>query len=176
MMVCSKRPQHFCDTLVKAAMGPTTTQLSQSLIHSRKHSTFPCLHCAHCVSVLKGDARQHPKTGTKISLKGIVLVHHLLDLSKCLCGLIYVGETSQRIKDRIASHKSTIGCLPIQNNFIEAKHSVSQLWFQLTEQVPRPTHGDNHLTILKNCELYWIHHHNSLTPEDLNSECDLFIT
>ncbi|CAJ0956662.1 unnamed protein product [Ranitomeya imitator] len=58
---------------------------------------------------------------------------------KCPCGKVYVGETTQAIKDRISHHKSDICCkknyLPIPFHFNTAGHTIAQLRFLVVEQV-----------------------------------------
>ncbi|CAJ0952210.1 unnamed protein product [Ranitomeya imitator] len=90
------------------------------------------------------------------------------------CGLLYVGETTQHVKDRIASHKSTIRCgktwLPLQDHFLKHHHSVAQLKFQVVEHIDRPKRGGDRVKILKQRESYWIHTLDPLEPKGLNRE------
>lgn len=181
-MICTKRPKNLRDTLIRADIGPIKNPLKQSLLDTKKSGTFPCLHCTHCSNVIKGDSITHPLTGERIPIKGF----HTCDttfaiyLLKCPCGLIYVGETSQKVKNRITSHKSTIRCkktwLPVPHHFEEANHNIAQLRYQILEHIPRPRRGGNHIKLLKQRESYWIHRLNSLSPNGLNRDFDFMIT
>ena len=66
-----------------------------------------------------------------------------------------------RIKDRVGKHKSTIRkentLLPIPQHFIEKNHCISQLRFQIIEEVTLPRRGGNRIQMLHQCEAYWIH-------------------
>ncbi|CAJ0965045.1 unnamed protein product [Ranitomeya imitator] len=77
----------------------------------------------------------------------------------------------------ISKHKSTIRCknllLPIPSHFIEKGHNVSQLKFQIIEQITPPRRGGDRVSILKYREAYWIHELNTLHPRGLNRDCEL---
>ncbi|CAJ0933465.1 unnamed protein product [Ranitomeya imitator] len=102
-----------------------------------------------------------------------------MDSLRCPCGLLYVGETSQSIRDRVSKHKSTIRCnnllLPIPHHFAAAGHNISQLKFLILEQVPPPRRGGNRILTLKKREAYWIHTLDTLTPKGLNREYELSV-
>ncbi|CAJ0933467.1 unnamed protein product [Ranitomeya imitator] len=59
---CFKRAPNLCDTLVKADIG-TSTVTRQLFLNTPRKGTFPCLHCAQCNNVLKGDTITHPRSG-----------------------------------------------------------------------------------------------------------------
>ncbi|CAJ0964548.1 unnamed protein product [Ranitomeya imitator] len=119
----------------------------QKTLATRRQGTFPCLNCAACSNVIKSDNITHPRTGKSFPIKGFHTCNSnfVVYLVKCPCGLLYVGETTQHVRDRIASHKSTIRCnknwLPIPEHFSKSGHSVAQLRFQVIEHVPRPPVG-----------------------------------
>ncbi|CAJ0966990.1 unnamed protein product [Ranitomeya imitator] len=97
--------------------------------------TFPCLQFHQCNNVLKGDMIHHPYSGRQYPIKDFFTCDTSYVI-KCPCGLLYVGETTQAIKDRILStDKSTIRCknllLPIPYHFATAGHNVSQLRLQV---------------------------------------------
>lgn len=169
LMICTERPPNLHDTLIKANIGPTNKESFQSTLRPQRAETFHCVHCAHCFNIIKGDNLQYPRTGTYDS-------SYVVYLLKCPCGFICVGETSQRIKDRIASHKSTIHCnkiwLPLPHHFKEVNHNVSQLHFQIIEHVPHPRPGSNHIKLLICHKSYWIHCLDSMTLRGLNREFD----
>lgn len=180
-LMCTKKPQSLRNNLVRADIGTQKPQKIQSTLHPSRKGTFPCLHCIHCSNVIKGQEITHPRTGEHFQAKG----HYTCDstfviyLIKCPCGLIYVGETSQKIKSRIASHKSTIRCkktwLPPPHHFEATHHTIAQLRFQVLEQVPRPRRGGNHIQLLKERESYWIHRMNCVEPYGLNRDFNVLI-
>ncbi|CAJ0933463.1 unnamed protein product [Ranitomeya imitator] len=129
-----KRAPNLRDTLVKADIG-TSTVTRQLFLNTPRKGTFPCLHCAQCNNVLKGDTITHPRSGKEYKIHGFFTCNssYVVYVLKCPCGLLYVGETSQSIRDRVSKHKSTIRCnnllLPIPHHFAAAGHNISQLKF-----------------------------------------------
>lgn len=180
-LMCTKKPQSLRNNLVRADIGSQKSQMTQSTLHPTRKGTFPCLHCIHCSNVIKGQDITHPRTGERFQAKG----HYTCDSSfvvyliKCPCGLVYIGETSQKMKSRLSSHKSTIRCkktwLPLPYHFEAAQHTIAQLRYQILEHVPRPRRGGNHIQILKERESYWIHRMNCMEPLGLNRDFNLMI-
>ncbi|XP_073404906.1 decapping and exoribonuclease protein isoform X1 [Dendrobates tinctorius] len=132
---CFKRAPNLKDSLVKADIGPKSTIHKQRFLHKPKMGTFPCLHCVQCNNVLKGDKFVHPHSGKEFKISNFFTCDsaYVIYLIKCPCCLLYVGETSQPIRDRISKHKSTIRCkniLPIPHHVITQGHNISQLRFQ----------------------------------------------
>ncbi|CAJ0928388.1 unnamed protein product [Ranitomeya imitator] len=86
-------------------------------------------------------------------------------LIKYPCGLGYVGETTQHIRDRISQHKSTIRrcktLLPVPAHFIQNNHTV-------IEHVSLARRGGDRIKKLKERESFWIHTLQTLTPLGLN--------
>ncbi|XP_077151982.1 uncharacterized protein LOC143815994 isoform X1 [Ranitomeya variabilis] len=177
-MMSTRRPKNIKDQLVRADIGSTQPRTTQRLLASQRRGTFPCLNCAACSNVIRSDTVTHPRTGKSYPIQGYFTcnTNFAIYVIKCPCGLLYVGETTQHVKDRIASHKSTIRCgktwLPIPDHFVTFKHSVAQLKFQIIEQVPRPRRGGNHIKLLKARETFWIHTLDTLAPRGLNREID----
>ncbi|OCT65784.1 hypothetical protein XELAEV_18042032mg [Xenopus laevis] len=148
--------------------------------------TFPCLSCANCNNITKGQSFTHPHTGWKFNITNYYTCNStfVIYLIKCPCGLAYVGETTQKVKDRIKQHKSNIRCnynhLPIPSHFREARHTVSQLRYQVIDDVgPLRCGGDRIYLIylLKKLEMQWILRLGTLSPGGLNREYtpELFI-
>ncbi|OCT76233.1 hypothetical protein XELAEV_18031436mg [Xenopus laevis] len=100
--------------------------------------------------------------------------HFVVYLLKCPCGLLYVGETTQKIKDRISKHKSTIRtgqtALPVPAHFQKSGHTVSQLKYQVIDTVPIPRRGGNRLLALHKLEMQWIHRLDTVWPRGLNKD------
>ncbi|CAJ0942722.1 unnamed protein product [Ranitomeya imitator] len=176
---CFRRARNIRDTLVRADIGPSRSPSSQRFLCNPKKGTFPCLNCNQCSNVLKGDTIYHPYTRKMYNINNSFTCNSnfVVYLIKCPCGLLYVGETTQAIKDRISKHKSTIRCknllLPIPDHFSSKGHSVSQLRFQVIEQVTPPRRGGDRISILKRREAFWIHELNTLSPKGLNRDYDL---
>ncbi|CAJ0964574.1 unnamed protein product [Ranitomeya imitator] len=143
-LMCNRRATNIKDKLVRADIGSTRPTMSQSVLTPRRQGTFPCLSCASCSNIIKSDSVTHPRTGKTYPIRGYYTCNSnfVVYVIKCPCGLLYVGETTQHIKDRIASHKSTIRCnktwLPIPEHFAKCRYMVAQLQYQMIEQVPRP--------------------------------------
>ncbi|CAJ0965859.1 unnamed protein product [Ranitomeya imitator] len=176
---CFKRARNLKDRLVKADVGPGTLVPKQTFLQTQKRGTFPCLNCLQCSNVQKGPSVFHPQTGKAIPIKGFYTCEstHVVYLIKCPCGLAYVGETTQTVRDRVAQHKSTIRCnkthLPLPHHFFEKNHSISQLRFQVLEQVDIPRRGQNRTKMLQRREAYWIYTLQTLEPKGLNRDYDV---
>ncbi|CAJ0965023.1 unnamed protein product, partial [Ranitomeya imitator] len=139
-LMCNRRAPNIKDRLVRADMGSSRPSTSQSVLSTCRHSTFPCLSCASCSNIIKSDSVTHPRTDKSYPIRGYHTCNSnfVVFVIKCPCGLLYVGETTQHVKDRIASHKSTSHCgktwLPIPEHFIKFRHTVVQLKYQVIEQ------------------------------------------
>ncbi|CAJ0965397.1 unnamed protein product [Ranitomeya imitator] len=100
-------------------------------------------------------------------------------LMSCPCGLMYVGETTMEVRQRISKHKSTIRTnltdLPIPKHFSECRHSVNQLRFRVIDGVPTLRRGGDRNLILKQKELRWISVLGTLQPKGLNLDYNLQI-
>ncbi|CAJ0965952.1 unnamed protein product [Ranitomeya imitator] len=177
-LMCKRRPRNFRDSLVKADIRSLTKQPRQQFLGTQRTGTFPCLGCACCANVIKSSEFTHPHTGKKFNIKGFYTceTNFVVYLVKCPCGLMYVGETIQHVRDRISSHKSTIRLkktwLPLPHHFVTANHSVSQLQYQVIERVERPRWGGDHIKLLKERESFWIYTLQTLAPRGLNRELD----
>ncbi|CAJ0965950.1 unnamed protein product [Ranitomeya imitator] len=161
---CFRRPENLRDNLVKADIGPTQSKKPR-LLSQLRMSKFPCLHCAQCGNVKVFRL----KTMTRESSFVIYLI-------KCPCGLLYIGETTQSLRDRVSKHKSTIRCknlpLPIPHHFVTHGHTISQLKYQVIDSVSPQRQGDR-ISLLKKREAFWIHTLETLTPKGLNREYNL---
>ncbi|CAJ0919390.1 unnamed protein product [Ranitomeya imitator] len=150
--------------------------LTQGVLTSPRNGTFPCLNCQQCSNVLKGDSFTHPQSGKRFPIKGQFNCNSsfVVYLIKCPCGLGYVGETTQHIRDRISKHKSTIRCgrtlLPIPAHFLQNNHNVAQLRFQVIDHVRFLRRGGDRIKRLKERESFWIYTLQTLAPHGLNRE------
>lgn len=111
---------------------------------TKRRGTYLCLHCAQCSAVTKGETFTHPRSGKKYPIRDFFTCdsNYVVYLIKCLCGLAYVGETTQRVKYRMCRHKSMIHqkelLLLIPAHFDVHNHTVSQMHFQVIERIPLP--------------------------------------
>lgn len=115
-----KKSPNFRDKLIKADIGSLKQNPRQSYLQTTKNFTFPCLACCQCSSVTRGEYITHPQTGKKYRINGYFTCNSSF-IVYSLCGLAYVGETTQHMRDSMSKHKSTIHCqnllLPIPSHF-----------------------------------------------------------
>ncbi|CAJ0955407.1 unnamed protein product [Ranitomeya imitator] len=148
---CFRRPNNLKNKIVRSDVGSPASTLRQTFLQTPRRGTFPCLQCAQCANVLRGHKISHPLTGADIPIRGFFTCQstQVVYAIKCPCGKIYVGETSQAIKDRISHHKSDIRCgkfhLPIPYHFREGGHSIAQLRFLVLEQISLNRRGDKEM-------------------------------
>ncbi|CAJ0968597.1 unnamed protein product [Ranitomeya imitator] len=128
---CFRRPRNICDKLVRADIGTIQQTSTQRFLTNPKYGTFPCLQCTQCNNVTRGSTFYHPHNGKQYNIKGYFTcdTSFVVYLIKCPCGLCYIGETTQPIKDRISKHKSTIR-LSIQNGCGAASGSCREVAYQ----------------------------------------------
>lgn len=65
----------------------------------KNQGSFPCLWCIQCSSMMKGKGFSYPQKGYDISIRDYYTCQstYVIYIIKCLCGLLYVGETTQKI-------------------------------------------------------------------------------
>ncbi|CAJ0929305.1 unnamed protein product [Ranitomeya imitator] len=175
-IISNKRCPNLRDCLIRADVGSSVREISQRVFSTPRNGTFPCLSCHQCSNITKGDSFTHPRSGKKFPIKGHFTCNSsfVIYLIKCPCGLGYVGETTQHIRDRISQHKSTIRCgktlLPVPAHFAQNNHTVAQLRYQVLEHIPLARRGGDRIKKLKERESFWIHTLQTLTPLGLNRE------
>lgn len=95
----------------------------------------------------------------------------------CPCNLVYVGETTMEVRQRISKHKSTIRTglvdLLIPKHFIDESHTINQLKYKVIDSVPPLRRGGDRQAKLMEKELRWIHRLDCLYPKGLNIEFKL---
>ncbi|CAJ0927866.1 unnamed protein product [Ranitomeya imitator] len=179
-LMCHKKPPNLRNLLVSADIGSSKLVTKQTFLATARKGTFPCLHCLQCSNITRGDTFTHPRSGKRFPIRVFFSCDstYVIYLIKCPCGLGYVGETTQHIRDRISQHKSTIRCkkllLPVPAHFIAHNHSISQLRYQVIDSVPLARRGGNRILKLKQKEAYWIHVLQTLEPFGLNREYETF--
>ncbi|CAJ0931129.1 unnamed protein product, partial [Ranitomeya imitator] len=179
---CFRKPSNLRNKLVRADMGSIQRVPRQVFLQTQRKGTFTCLKCSQCANVLKGPRISHPLTGTDIPIRGFFTCdsQYVVYAIKCPCGQIYVGETTQAVKDRISQHKSDIRCgkthLPVPNHFHQAGHTIAQLRFLVLEQIFSNRRGGNRVKRLKLREAFWIHYLQSMEPKGLNRDLHNYTT
>lgn len=141
-----------------------------------KMGNFPCLHCACCNNLVKGDSFVHLYLGRKFQIKQrfTCTSSFVIYVINCPCGKYYVAETTEEVKYRITQHKSTIRRgltdLPVPAHFIEKGHTISQLRYRVIDGVSKSRRGGDRQQLLKKRELFWIFTLDTLAPKGLNLE------
>lgn len=95
-----KRDRNPRDALVISDIGHQRTEDTQCTLMAVKMGDFPCLHCACCNNLTKGDRFMHPCTGKRfrIKLSFTCSSSYVVYVISCPCGMYYVGETIQEVK------------------------------------------------------------------------------
>lgn len=176
----NKRGKNLRDFLVRADFTPEPTP-SQTLLCPLPNGNYRCGNCAQCNNTVKIDHFVHPHTGKKYPIKSVITCAstHVIYILRCPCGLVYVGKTTRKLKQRISEHKSSIRRndrdYPVAIHFNDNHHDVCSLRFYGIEYVPPPPRGGDHDRLLKQREAFWIHTLQTLAPKGLNDEFNLNI-
>ncbi|CAJ0966616.1 unnamed protein product, partial [Ranitomeya imitator] len=174
----TQRTVYPLDKLVQADIGSSVRIPKQIILRTQRPGTFPCLNCLQCNNIKKGDNFFHPHTGQSYPVRGFLTCEstYVVYMIKCPCGLAYIGETTEAIRDRISQNKSNIRCnrdhLPLPHHFQSRGHHVSQLRFQVLEQIDASRRGQNRIKLLKKREAFWIFTLQNLEPRGLNRDYD----
>ncbi|KAG9465055.1 hypothetical protein GDO78_019010 [Eleutherodactylus coqui] len=161
------------DRVVRTSCPSSMGSIQRTLAPVR-NGNFPCLGCAACHNMLKGDGFTHPRSGKQFAIRGWYSCwpSFVVYLISCPCGLLYVGETITEVRKRIANHKSNIRTkkreLPIPKHFEDFNHSVSQMRFRIIDSVGKDTRGGDRERRLKLLEAKWIFMLDALAPNGLN--------
>ncbi|OCT76302.1 hypothetical protein XELAEV_18031503mg [Xenopus laevis] len=131
------------------------------------------------VTLDPGTDLWYPQKWTAIKIKGYhtCLSFYAVYSVKYPCGLMYVGQTTRQIKDRIWEHKSDIKRNVRQNpmacHFVDTGHTVAQPRFQILQHIPILRRGGDRAKQLLKCEAGWIRRLGTITPGGLNKEYEL---
>lgn len=125
------------DTLVKSDQYSMSTP-RVTFLGPKNTGSFPCLCCIQCSCIIKGKGFPHPLGGYNIPIRDYYTCQssYVVYIIKCPCGLLYVGETTQKVKDRIARHKYSIRAKQGQTSF-----GLTFCWAR-TYSVTAKIHGD----------------------------------
>ncbi|OCT67303.1 hypothetical protein XELAEV_18038589mg [Xenopus laevis] len=127
--------------------------------------------------ILQGDCRDnfdHPKN-VKLKDYAVCDSKGVIYMLKCLCGLIYVGQTIRSIKTRIKEHKNDIRNFKqgtytdtaVARHFNAAKHTHGQLRWVVLEIVQLLYRGGDFKQKMLQREANWILKLNALAPKGL---------
>lgn len=99
--------------------------------------------------MIKEKCFSHPHKGYSASIKAHYTCQssYVIYIIECRCGLLYVGETTQKVREQIARHKYSIreklDKLPLARHFVEKGYSVSQPKYMVIDGIPRNRQGGN---------------------------------
>ncbi|XP_069486076.1 uncharacterized protein [Ambystoma mexicanum] len=159
--------------------------LRDELVHTRpplkepstqRTGTYPCLHCANCNMVIKGNVVNHPRTGNKIPLKsfGTCDSVNIIYGIKCPCGKYYVGQSTRAAKIRWNEHRSCIrNSNPnsaVARHWSDKRHGLAQIRFLILEVLTKINPHEDMSLRLNQRETFWIDKLGSLQPNGLNDE------
>ncbi|OCT76571.1 hypothetical protein XELAEV_18031774mg, partial [Xenopus laevis] len=142
---------------------------------------YRCKGCAQCRYVLVGPEFDHPHSDQKYQIRGYNTcdTNFAVYMLVCPCGLVYVGETTQKVKDRFSQHRSTIHTdnrsLPVSRHCLEQGHTSDELKFRVIQHVPPLKRGGDRALALKRAEVKWIDRLGTLSPQVLNHDFDLHL-
>lgn len=172
--VIFKRAPNLRDMLVKSDLPPPQ---NTTFLDNVEEGNYKCGRCAQCNFTYKCNSFNHPHTGVRIKIRGIItcstnnVVYHL----RCPCGPAYIGKTTRSLKMRISEHRSNIRTRdmrsPVAAHFAQA--NVSSLQYIGIESVKAPRRGGDINKLLLQRECYWIHRLRTLSPRGLNEEFDV---
>ncbi|OCT55870.1 hypothetical protein XELAEV_18002621mg, partial [Xenopus laevis] len=134
-----------------------------------------------CRFVLVGPDFDHPHRDQKYQIRGYNMcdTNFVVYMLVCPCGLVYVGETTQKVKDRFSQHRSTIHVgnrsLPVSRHCLEQGHTSDELKFRVIQHVPPLKRGGDRVLALKRAEVKWIDRLGTLSPRGLNRDFDLHL-
>lgn len=103
--------------------------------HERKGS-YPWRNCCNSKTMVKCRSFVNPRTGKTHHIKSnITYQSEYVYILQCLCGLLYVGKTTQECRNPINQHKYTIRKkmveLPVHLFFKpHTQHSTIQIYYR----------------------------------------------
>ena len=154
-----KRPPNLRNLLVRSHLQQPAPSHFLTKIPD---GNYKCGKCAQCSFTYKCHTFDHPVTGKRFKIRGVISCTstNIIYLIKCVCGLAYVGKTFRALKTRISEHRSDIRTSdfrnPVSLHFAEAKHCISSLKYIGIEQVKLPPRGGDINTLLLRREAFWI--------------------
>ena len=157
--IVHRRPPNLRNLLVRSHLQQPTPSHFLAKIPD---GNYKCGKCAQCSFTYKCHTFDHPVTGKRFKIKGVISCTstNIIYLIKCVCGLAYVGKTLRALKTRMSEHRSDIRTKdfrnPVSLHFAEAKHCISSLKYIGIEQVKLPPRGGDINKLLLMREAFWI--------------------
>lgn len=95
-----RRGRTLCDSFVKSDQYSTPIP-RMTFLGPPNYVSFPCLLCTQCTSMIKGKSFCLPHKGYNINIKDYFTCQssYVILIIKCPCELVYVGETTQKVKE-----------------------------------------------------------------------------
>ncbi|OCT96078.1 hypothetical protein XELAEV_18013760mg [Xenopus laevis] len=155
--------------------------MKETFLGPKRQGMFKCKGCAQCKYVLVGSEFSDTENKKNYKIRGFHTcdTNFVVYMLVCPCGLIYVGETTQKVRDRFSQHRSTIKVknrsLPVSRHCIDMGHTSDDLKFRVIQHIPPPKRGGDRSLILKRTEVQWIDRLKTLTPNGLNRDFDLHL-
>ena len=154
-----KRPPNLRNLLVRSHLrqdGPT------HFLSNIPDGNYKCGRCAQCSFTYKCHTFNHPTTGKRYKIRGVIscTTPNIIYMIKCVCGLAYIGKTLRSLKTRISEHRSDIRTKDFRNpvavHFHQAQHCISSLKYIGIERVTLPPRGGDIDNLLLKREAFWI--------------------
>lgn len=167
-IVAFRRPPNLRDILVRAAVPPT----NDTVITPTEHGTFKCnsrcITCQHHVNESRSFTSH--STDSTFQTKGHITCNtsNVIYLISCRrCGIQYVGETKNTLKQRLYGHRSTIKTrkldTPVGEHFNLPNHSIFDLSVQAIESLRNRSE-----IVRRSREKVWIKRLHTIQPHGLN--------
>jgi hypothetical protein len=104
LLIVYRRGCNLCDKLVHANCQ-LQKRMSQALLRPLPNSSYKCRGCTRCNNMKKCESFCHPHTGKRFQINDIISCSttHVIYMTKCPCGLWYVGKTCHSHKQDVTS-------------------------------------------------------------------------
>lgn len=174
--VVYKRPPNIRSLVVRSDLAPIKPR---TFLDEIPNGNYKCGNCTQCNFTYKCNSFNHPLSGKKYDIKGIISCKstHVVYMLKCPCSLAYVGMTTRALKTRITEHRSDIRTQnirsPVAMHFMQAGHNVSALRYIGLEKVEKPRRGGDWESLLLKREAFWIYELRTLKPFGMNLDLDI---
>ena len=163
--------------------NPTTQERVVTDVHAQTNCNCGCVvsecgsvHCKTCKHISQGSTftsnvtkRSYEVLSPNTSMNCVS--ENIVYLIKCKkCGVEYVGETSQKLRNRLNNHRSSLKRLTslyLYHHFSSDCHSVDDIAIMPIEEIT-PVHGVNVTSLQLEREDYWCRELCTYYPYGLN--------
>mgnify|MGYP002804506061 FL=1 len=157
-----KRGKNIKDHLVRSSVPRASNTktldeiwaLPPPIGHSKCGSCTVCKYTHNTKKFIHGHIEHDLKSLTNCNSKNVIYAVW------CPCNLIYIGQTTQKVKDHITQHKSRIKCkvdnAPLVAHFMDKGHTQEDIRWQVIESVVLPERGGHLPSLLQRLECRWI--------------------